>query len=89
MKTRKLPQRKCLGCNAVKLKQDLVRIVRTPEGEVLLDRSGKKPGRGAYVCPNAACIEKAITGKSLEKSLGVTIDEAVKKSLLEELKNEE
>lgn len=86
MKTRKLPQRKCLGCNTVKSKQELVRIVRSPEGEVLLDRSGKRPGRGAYVCPNEACIEKAITGKSLEKSLGVAISDQVKKSLLEELK---
>ena len=88
MKTRKLPQRKCLGCNTVKAKQDLVRIVRSPQGEVLLDRSGKKPGRGAYVCPEDACIVKAITGKSLEKSLGIAISEEVKKALLEELKNE-
>lgn len=88
MKTKKLPQRKCLGCNTVKLKQELVRIVRSPQGEVALDRSGKKPGRGAYVCPNKECIEKAITGKSLEKSLGMSISEDIKKALLEELKNE-
>ena len=88
MKTRKLPQRKCLGCNTVKPKQELVRIVRSPQGEVLLDKSGKRPGRGAYVCPNEECIVKAITGKSLEKSLGVAISDDIKKSLLEELKNE-
>ena len=88
MKTKKLPQRKCLGCNTVKLKQELVRIVRSPQGEVALDRSGKKPGRGAYVCSNKECIEKAITGKSLEKALGMTISEDIKKALLEELKNE-
>lgn len=89
MKTKKLPQRKCLGCNTVKLKQELVRIVRSPQGEVTLDKSGKKPGRGAYVCPNEECIEKAISGRSLEKSLGINISEDVKKALLEELKNEE
>jgi len=85
MKVRKTPQRKCLGCNIVKDKKELVRIVRSPEGIVSIDISGKKAGRGAYVCPNKECVEKAIKSKSLEKALNVNINEAIHKALLEGL----
>ena len=51
MKAKKTPQRKCLGCNTVKDKKDLIRVVRSPEGDIRVDKTGKKPGRGAYVCP--------------------------------------
>ena len=58
-KPRKIPQRQCLGCREMKNKKDLIRVVRSPEGEISLDFKGKKPGRGAYVCPSAPCLAKA------------------------------
>lgn len=82
MKARKTPQRKCLGCSLVKDKKELVRVVRSPEGEVSIDTTGKKAGRGAYVCPNKECIEKAIKAKSLEKALEVHISEEIRQALL-------
>jgi len=82
VKKRKVPQRICLGCREYKEKRALVRIVRTPGEEVLLDSTGKKPGRGAYVCSNEQCLEKAIKGKSLQKNLRCPIPE----TLLQELK---
>ncbi len=68
-KKRKIPLRICIGCQEKLPKKELVRIVRTPEGEVTLDSSGKKPGRGAYICPNESCFQKAIKGKRVEKNL--------------------
>ena len=59
MPTRRIPMRKCTGCNEMKPKKELVRVVRSPEGEVSLDLTGKKPGRGAYVCRNLECLKKA------------------------------
>lgn len=57
-KTRKIPQRQCVGCREMKDKKALLRIVKTPEGEILLDSTGKKSGRGAYVCPDPECLKK-------------------------------
>ena len=88
MKVKKIPQRTCIGCGETHNKKEMVRIVRSPEGEVSLDRSGKKPGRGAYVCPNPACIEKAFQGKSLEKALQVKVPPETKEALLAELSHE-
>lgn len=88
MKVRKIPQRTCIGCGLVKDKKQMVRIVRSPQGEISLDRSGKKPGRGAYVCDEAACIEKAFQSKALEKALQVKILAEVKNKLLTELTHE-
>ncbi|MGE5579187.1 MAG: RNase P modulator RnpM [Bacillota bacterium] len=69
---RKLPERTCLGCQAVKPKREMVRIVRTPEGVIEVDPTGKKSGRGAYVCPNLECLELLRKGKRLERVLEVT-----------------
>lgn len=88
MKVRKIPQRTCIGCGLGKDKKQMVRIVRSPQGEISLDRSGKKPGRGAYVCDEAACIEKAFQSKALEKALQVKIPAEVKNKLLTELTHE-
>lgn len=88
MKVKKIPQRTCIGCGEIHNKKEMVRIVRSPEGDVSLDRSGKKPGRGAYVCPNPACIEKAFQSKSLEKALQVKVSPETKKALLAELSHE-
>ena len=70
MKTteRKEPLRKCLGCNGMKPKRELVRVVRSPEGAVSLDKTGKANGRGAYICPDAACLKKCAKRKSLERA---------------------
>ncbi|MCD7785385.1 MAG: YlxR family protein [Oscillospiraceae bacterium] len=69
VKQRKKPIRTCLGCGEPKEKKSLVRIVRTPEGEILVDPTGKKSGRGAYICPKSECLEKARKRRSLERSL--------------------
>ena len=68
MKQRKVPLRKCTGCQEMKNKKELIRIVRNDAGEFALDRTGKLPGRGAYICPNAECLAKAQKSKGLERS---------------------
>ena len=73
MKPRKIPMRMCVGCREMKEKKELIRVVRSPEGEVSLDPIGKKPGRGAYVCRNADCLKRAIKQKQLERQLDVTL----------------
>ena len=67
--TRPVPRRTCLACHQAKSKRELLRIVRTPEGEIELDVTGKKPGRGAYICPDRVCWEKAKKDKHLEHAL--------------------
>lgn len=74
---KKIPERKCMGCNEKRPKKELVRVVRTPQGEVLLDVTGKKSGRGAYICPNVSCYEKALKTKRLERCLEVEIPSEV------------
>ena len=69
MKLKKIPQRKCVGCGEMKSKKELIRVVRSPEGDISLDLNGKKAGRGAYVCPDKECITKAYKGHRLEKAL--------------------
>ena len=85
MKVKKIPQRKCVGCGEKKKKKELIRVVRSPEGEISLDLTGKKAGRGAYVCPDKECISKAYKGHRLEKALEKQVNESVYKRLLEEL----
>ena len=89
MKVKKIPQRRCVGCNNMKEKKELIRVVRSAEGEVSIDKIGKKPGRGAYVCPTSECITKAVKEKRLEKALDVAIGTEIYEKLLEELKNEQ
>ena len=79
--------RKCLGCNEMKPKKELVRVVRSPEGEVSLDLTGKKSGRGAYVCRDAGCLEKAIKSKRLERAFSCEIPDEIYERMEEELKN--
>lgn len=74
---RKLPMRQCLGCNERKPKIELVRILRTPEGEITLDLTGKRSGRGAYLCKSAACLRKLRKSRRAEANLGVEIPEEV------------
>ena len=70
---KKIPMRQCLGCREMKPKRELVRVVRSPEGEISLDFRGKAPGRGAYVCRDAQCLKKAIRARALERALSVQI----------------
>jgi len=83
VKKRKTPFRMCLGCREYKDKRQLIRVVRTPEKEIILDFSGKKAGRGAYICSDVECLRKAVKGKGMEKSLRSAIPEEI----LFELKN--
>ena len=82
---KKIPQRQCMGCRERREKRAMIRVVRTPEGEVTLDFSGKKNGRGAYLCPNPDCLKKAIRSKSLDRSLEVTIPQEVYDRLEKEM----
>ena len=72
-KQRKSPQRQCVGCRTMKDKKALVRIVKTPEGEICVDATGKKSGRGAYICPNAECLQKARKSRALERAFEAAI----------------
>lgn len=66
---KKIPMRMCVACRAMQPKKELVRVVRTPEGEVVIDDTGRKNGRGAYLCRNAECLKKALKTKALERAL--------------------
>ena len=77
MKPKKIPMRMCVGCREMKPKRELIRVVRSPEGEVSMDPVGKKPGRGAYVCRNPECLKRAIKQRQLERQLEVTLTEEV------------
>ncbi|MCR4427222.1 MAG: YlxR family protein [Firmicutes bacterium] len=80
-KPRKVPQRTCVGCGKVCAKKELVRIVRTPEGEVVVDPTGKKSGRGAYVCPSPDCLARATKGNRLARALDAEVAPSVLKAL--------
>ncbi|MBQ8413774.1 MAG: YlxR family protein [Clostridia bacterium] len=82
---RKIPTRRCTGCGEHFPKNTLIRVLRTPEGEVILDLTGKKSGRGAYICKNAACFKKARKSRRIETSLGCTISEELYERMEEEL----
>lgn len=74
---KKIPMRQCMGCRERKAKKEMIRVVRTTEGTVSLDFSGKLNGRGAYVCPDMECLKKAMKSKALDRCLEVTIPEDV------------
>ncbi len=73
-KIKKIPLRKCLGCNEMKPKKELLRIVRSPEGKVSIDKTGKAAGRGCYICHNIDCLEKAVKAKRVQNALEVQVD---------------
>ena len=85
MKERKVPMRMCVGCREMKPKRELLRVVRSPEGEVSMDATGRKPGRGAYVCFSADCLKLAIRQKQLERAFGCPLGEEAHASLLAQL----
>lgn len=85
MKPRKIPMRMCVGCREMKPKKELLRIVKSPEGEISFDRVGKAPGRGAYICRRQECFARAVKQKQLERALEHKIDETLYEALLSEV----
>ena len=84
MKNKKIPLRQCIGCREMKPKRDLLRILRTPEGELLLDDTGKKNGRGAYLCRDIQCFANARKSKALERSFQMGIGQEIYERLEKE-----
>jgi len=82
---KKIPQRQCMGCRERRPKKEMIRVVRSPEGNVSLDFGGKMNGRGAYICPNPECLKRALKSKALDRSLEVTIPEEVYERLAKEM----
>lgn len=77
MKAKKIPTRTCVGCHESKKKIELMRIIRTPEGDIVFDDTGRKNGRGAYICPSPECLGKAKKSKAIERSLGVSVSDEI------------
>ena len=84
---KKIPMRQCLGCREMKPKPELLRVVRSPEGEISLDTRGKKPGRGAYICPNSECLRRAVKSRALDRALDTKIPDEVMERLAEALES--
>lgn len=89
MQAKKVPLRMCTGCGEMKPKKELIRVVKNPEGEIFLDKTGKKSGRGAYVCNNPECLKKARKTRRLEKAFGCQIPENIYNMLEEEMAKDE
>lgn len=85
-KVRKIPQRMCVGCREMKNKRELLRVVRTPEGNIEIDPTGKKSGRGAYICPDPECLNLAVKGKRLQKALEHEISAEILDTIRAQLK---
>jgi len=86
---KKIPMRQCVGCREMKAKMELVRVVRSPEGQISLDFRGKAPGRGVYVCPNPECLKKAEKTRALERNLDTAIPPEVYAALHERMAEHE
>ena len=82
---KKVPVRRCVGCQEMKEKKEMIRVIRTQEGEFLLDASGKKNGRGAYICPSGECLRKAVRNRGLERSFRQPIPAEVYEALEKEM----
>ena len=82
---KKVPMRQCLGCREMKPKRELIRVVRSPEGEISLDFKGKASGRGAYVCPDAQCLKKAVKARALERAFSCQIPPEIYDRLEQEM----
>lgn len=85
MKQKKIPLRVCAGCQEQKNKKEMIRVVRTPEGTVEIDKTGKKSGRGVYICQDLTCLEKAYKEHRLERSLKTKVSDEIYESLRQEL----
>ena len=85
MSTKKIPLRQCIGCGEMKNKKEMIRILKTSEDEILLDATGRKNGRGAYIRPSLECFKKAVKSKGLERSFKMTIPKEVYEALEKEM----
>lgn len=85
MAERKIPMRKCTGCGEMKPKKELIRVVKSPEGEISLDLTGKKAGRGAYICHSRECFDKARKAKRLEKAFEMQIPDSIYEEMANQL----
>lgn len=85
MGTKKIPIRQCIGCGEMKEKRTMLRIIKTPEEEIVLDKTGKKNGRGAYICNSYSCFLNAKKSKAIERSLKIAIPQQVYETLEKEL----
>lgn len=82
---KKIPLRQCIGCGGSKNKKEMIRVLKTPEGEFTVDATGRKNGRGAYLCRSMECFEKAVKGKGLERSFKMAIPKEVYETLKKEM----
>ena len=85
MSVKKIPLRQCIGCGEMKSKKEMIRVIKTAEGEILLDATGRKNGRGAYLCPSMGCFKKAVKGRGLERSFKMAIPREVYETLEKEM----
>ena len=85
MQNKKIPMRQCVGCGEMKGKKDLIRILKTNEGEILVDATGRKNGRGAYICPDIECFKKARKSKGFERSFKMAISSEIYENLEKEM----
>ena len=85
MSVKKVPMRQCTGCREMKNKKDMIRVIKTSEGEICIDATGRKNGRGAYICPKKECLQMAIKNHGLERSLKAAIPQEVYQQLEEEM----
>ena len=74
---KKIPMRQCLGCREMKPKRELIRVVRSPEGSISIDSTGKAPGRGAYICPSPECLKRAIKAKAISRAFEIEIPQEI------------
>lgn len=88
MQQRKIPMRQCGGCNEMKPKKELVRVVRSPEGDISLDLTGRKNGRGSYICKNVECFNMALKRKSFYRAFGENLSQETVQNILKELESE-
>ena len=81
MSVKKIPLRQCIGCGEMKSKKEMIRVIKTAEDQILLDATGRKNGRGAYLCPSMECFKKAVKGRGLERSFKMAIPREVYETL--------
>ncbi|MFR2320227.1 MAG: RNase P modulator RnpM [Enterocloster sp.] len=85
MSVKKIPLRQCIGCGEMKSKKEMIRVIKTAEDQILLDATGRKNGRGAYLCPSMECFKKAVKGRGLERSFKMAIPREIYETLEKEM----
>ena len=85
MSVKKIPLRQCIGCGEMKSKKEMIRVIKTAEDQILLDATGRKNGRGAYLCPSIECFKKAVKGRGLERSFKMAIPREIYETLEKEM----